>query len=163
MLFFFSINRSLWLSLMMLSGLFFYVLNSSSLTSLCFFCTQFFCYCFNFYRVVLVENIPEDISFLDNSTSHVPLSVGLYNLLDQAIRNVEIVSPLWLLNSSDYESSFQPAARQVKLEQVNRELTLQKLCHLFNFYVLYLFYVSSCVSLSELSSLPPLVLLSSLK
>ncbi|XP_019126187.1 inactive phospholipase D5 isoform X1 [Larimichthys crocea] len=63
-------------------------------------------------RVVLVENIPEDISFLDNSTSHVPLSVGLYNLLDQAIRNVEIVSPLWLLNSSDYESSFQPAARQ---------------------------------------------------
>ncbi|KAG8000249.1 Inactive phospholipase D5, partial [Nibea albiflora] len=63
-------------------------------------------------RVVLVENIPEDISFSDNSTPHVPLSVGLYNLLDQAIRNVEIVSPLWLLNSSDYESSFQPAARQ---------------------------------------------------
>ncbi|KAF1375528.1 hypothetical protein PFLUV_G00221140 [Perca fluviatilis] len=63
-------------------------------------------------RVVLVENIPEDISFLDNGTSHLPLSVGLYNLLDRAIRVVEIVSPLWLLNSSDYESSFQPAARQ---------------------------------------------------
>ncbi|KAM3605555.1 uncharacterized protein V6R79_000693 [Siganus canaliculatus] len=63
-------------------------------------------------RVVVVENIPEDISFLDNGTSHVPLSVGLYNLLDQAMRVVEIVSPLWLLNSSDYESSFQPAARQ---------------------------------------------------
>ncbi|XP_056252264.1 inactive phospholipase D5-like isoform X2 [Seriola aureovittata] len=63
-------------------------------------------------RAVLVENIPEDISFLDNGTSHVPLSVGLYNLLDRAIRVVEIVSPLWLLNSSDYESSFQPAARQ---------------------------------------------------
>ncbi|XP_039640091.1 inactive phospholipase D5-like isoform X3 [Perca fluviatilis] len=61
---------------------------------------------------VLVENIPEDISFLDNGTSHLPLSVGLYNLLDRAIRVVEIVSPLWLLNSSDYESSFQPAARQ---------------------------------------------------
>uniref|UniRef100_A0A3B4YHU5 Phospholipase D family member 5 n=1 Tax=Seriola lalandi dorsalis TaxID=1841481 RepID=A0A3B4YHU5_SERLL len=59
-------------------------------------------------RAVLVENIPEDISFLDNGTSHVPLSVGLYNLLDRAIRVVEIVSPLWLLNSSDYESSFQP-------------------------------------------------------
>uniref|UniRef100_A0A8C9YTR7 Uncharacterized protein n=1 Tax=Sander lucioperca TaxID=283035 RepID=A0A8C9YTR7_SANLU len=69
-------------------------------------------------RVVLVENIPEDISFLDNGTSHLPLSVGLYNLLDQAIRVVEIVSPLWLLNSSDYESSFQPAARQVKPEQL---------------------------------------------
>ncbi|XP_040906132.1 inactive phospholipase D5-like [Toxotes jaculatrix] len=63
-------------------------------------------------RVVLVENIPEDITFLDNGTSHIPLSAGLYNLLDQAIRVVEIVSPLWLLNSSDYESSFQPAARQ---------------------------------------------------
>ncbi|XP_045926801.1 inactive phospholipase D5-like isoform X2 [Micropterus dolomieu] len=63
-------------------------------------------------RAVLVENIPEDISFLDNTTSHLPLSVGLYNLLDQAIRVVEIVSPLWVLNSSDYESSFQPAARQ---------------------------------------------------
>ncbi|KAF3841897.1 hypothetical protein F7725_023848 [Dissostichus mawsoni] len=37
---------------------------------------------------------------------------GLDSLLDRAIRAVEIVSPLWLLNSSDYESSFQPAARQ---------------------------------------------------
>ncbi|KAL3971832.1 E3 ubiquitin-protein ligase [Sarotherodon galilaeus] len=63
-------------------------------------------------RVVLVENIPEDISFLNNSTSHLPLSIGLYNLLNQAIRVVEIVSPEWLLNSSDNESSFQPAGRQ---------------------------------------------------
>ncbi|KAF7665588.1 hypothetical protein LDENG_00138820 [Lucifuga dentata] len=63
-------------------------------------------------RVVLVENIPEDISFSDNATSHLPISVGLHNLLDNARRAVEIVSPLWLLNSSDYESSFQPAARQ---------------------------------------------------
>ncbi|CAG6016596.1 unnamed protein product [Menidia menidia] len=62
--------------------------------------------------VVLVENIPEDISFFENDTSHLPLSVGLYNLLDRATRSVEIVSPLWSLNSSDYESSFHPAARQ---------------------------------------------------
>lgn len=95
-----------------------------------FFCTQIFTVLI-FHRVVLVENIPEDISFLDNSTSHVPLSEGLYNLLDQAMRVVEIVSPLWLLNSSDYESSFQPAARQVKQEKANRELTLQKLWNLF--------------------------------
>lgn len=61
---------------------------------------------------VLVENIPEDVPFSDNSTSHLPLAEGLYNLLDRALRVVEIVSPLWLLNSSDYESSFQPAARQ---------------------------------------------------
>lgn len=75
---------------------------------------------------MLVENIPEDISFLNNSTSHLPLSIGLYNLLNQAIRVVEIVSPQWLLNSSDYESSFQPAARQVKIEQINRDLILKE-------------------------------------
>ncbi|XP_056148155.1 inactive phospholipase D5-like [Lampris incognitus] len=63
-------------------------------------------------RVVLVENIPEDVSFTDNGTSYLPLSVGLHNLLDRAVRAVEIVSPMWLLNSSDYESSFEPAARQ---------------------------------------------------
>lgn len=73
-----------------------------------------------------MENIPEDISFLNNSTSHLPLSIGLYNLLNQAIRVVEIVSPQWLLNSSDNESSFQPAARQVKIEQINRDLILQE-------------------------------------
>lgn len=81
---------------------------------------------FPFHRVVLVENIPEDISFLNNSTSHLPLSIGLYNLLNQAIRVVEIVSPQWLLNSSDNESSFQPAARQVKIEQINRDLILKE-------------------------------------
>lgn len=81
---------------------------------------------FPFHRAVLVENIPEDISFLNNSTSHLPLSIGLYNLLNQAIRVVEIVSPQWLLNSSDNESSFQPAARQVKIEQINRDLILQE-------------------------------------
>ncbi|XP_077351884.1 inactive phospholipase D5-like isoform X1 [Festucalex cinctus] len=63
-------------------------------------------------RVVLVENIPEDVSFSDSTASHLPLSAGLLGLLDRAIRLVEIVSPLWLLNSSEYESSFQPAARQ---------------------------------------------------
>ncbi|KAF6721468.1 Inactive phospholipase D5 [Oryzias melastigma] len=61
---------------------------------------------------VLVENIPDDVSFLDNDTSHLPLSVGLQNLLDRAVRVVEIVSPDWLLNSSDYESSFHPSAKQ---------------------------------------------------
>ncbi|XP_076016533.1 inactive phospholipase D5 [Genypterus blacodes] len=63
-------------------------------------------------RAVLVENIPDDITFSDNATLHLPLSDGLHDLLDRARRVVEIVSPLWLLNSSDYESSFQPAARQ---------------------------------------------------
>uniref|UniRef100_A0AAV2JNK3 PLD phosphodiesterase domain-containing protein n=1 Tax=Knipowitschia caucasica TaxID=637954 RepID=A0AAV2JNK3_KNICA len=63
-------------------------------------------------RAVLVENIPEDVPYSDNRSSYLPLTQGLYSLLDQAVRVVEIVSPRWLLNSSDYESSFQPAARQ---------------------------------------------------
>nr|XP_020456711.1 inactive phospholipase D5-like isoform X2 [Monopterus albus]XP_020456721.1 inactive phospholipase D5-like isoform X2 [Monopterus albus] len=62
-------------------------------------------------RIVLMENIPDDISF-DNSTSHLPLSAGLHHLLDQAVRSVEIVSPWWVLNYSGYDSSFQLAARQ---------------------------------------------------
>ncbi|XP_061915061.1 inactive phospholipase D5-like isoform X1 [Entelurus aequoreus] len=66
-------------------------------------------------RVVLVENIPEDVTFPNDTVSHLPLSAGFFNLLDQAVRVVEIVSPLWLLNSSEYESSFQPAARQGRL------------------------------------------------
>lgn len=78
-------------------------------------------------RAVLVENIPDDISFLDNATSHLSLTAGLYGLLDNAIRAVEIVSPLWLLNSSDYESSFQPAAKQVKPGHANRDSALLKL------------------------------------
>nr|XP_057914820.1 inactive phospholipase D5-like isoform X2 [Doryrhamphus excisus] len=72
-------------------------------------------FCHALLRVVLVENIPEDLSFPNNTASHLPLSAGLFNLLDQAMRVVEIVSPLWLLNSSEYESSFQPAARQGRL------------------------------------------------
>uniref|UniRef100_A0A3Q3A1T6 Inactive phospholipase D5-like n=1 Tax=Kryptolebias marmoratus TaxID=37003 RepID=A0A3Q3A1T6_KRYMA len=71
--------------------------------------------------IVLVENIPEDISFLDNSTSHLPLSVGLNNLLDKAERVVEIVSPQWLLYSSDYE-------------QVKQTLGSTKLDNLTNHY-----------------------------
>ncbi|XP_051937182.1 inactive phospholipase D5-like [Hippocampus zosterae] len=63
-------------------------------------------------RAVVVENIPEDVSFSNSSASHLPLSEGLLGLLDRAVRVVEIVSPAWLLNSSQYESGFQPAARQ---------------------------------------------------
>lgn len=81
-----------------------------------------------------MENIPEDISFLENGTSHVPLSVGLNSLLDRAVRVVEIVSPLWLLNASDYESSFQPAARQViKVYTFNKQSSLDRSWLLFGF------------------------------
>ena len=84
-------------------------------------------------RVVLVENIPEDISFLDNGTAHVPLSVGLHNLLNLATRSVEIVSPQWALNSSDYESSFLPSARQVRPRCGNNLEVISKIwnCSIF--------------------------------
>lgn len=82
-----------------------------------------------------MENIPDDISFPENGTSHVPLSVGLNSLLDRAVRVVEIVSPQWLLNASDYESSFQPAARQV-IKNTNTAFTWQQ-AFLFFFSCLY--------------------------
>ncbi|XP_055783681.1 inactive phospholipase D5-like isoform X1 [Salvelinus fontinalis] len=65
-------------------------------------------------RVVLVENIPEDVTFSENGTAHLNLSAGLHSLLDLAVagRSVEIVSPQWNLNSSDTESSFLPSSRQ---------------------------------------------------
>ncbi|XP_077468858.1 inactive phospholipase D5-like [Stigmatopora argus] len=66
-------------------------------------------------RVVLVENIPDDVSLGNGSTSHLPLAEGLSGLVDGAVRVVEIVSPIWILNSSEYESSFQPGARQGRL------------------------------------------------
>ncbi|KAM4730327.1 inactive phospholipase D5-like [Anableps anableps] len=64
--------------------------------------------------IVLVENIPADMLFSDDSTFHLPLSIGLNNLLDKAQVAVEIVSPVWFLSPSDYESSFYPAAGQGK-------------------------------------------------
>ncbi|XP_019902647.2 inactive phospholipase D5 isoform X2 [Esox lucius] len=63
-------------------------------------------------RIVLVENIPEDVTFSENGTAHLPLSVGLHGLLEMAFRSVEIVSPQWNLNSSVYDSSSQKSAGQ---------------------------------------------------
>ncbi|XP_066553445.1 inactive phospholipase D5-like [Amia ocellicauda] len=54
-------------------------------------------------RIVLVENIPEDLSYSSNGTIHLPLSVGLHNLLDLAKKTVEIVSSHWALSSGDLE------------------------------------------------------------
>ncbi|XP_059929988.1 inactive phospholipase D5 [Gadus macrocephalus] len=63
-------------------------------------------------RVVLVENIPEDVSFPPSGPTYLPLTAGLHDLLDRAMRSLEIVSPVWLLNSSDYEASSQRASLQ---------------------------------------------------
>ncbi|XP_026883982.1 inactive phospholipase D5 isoform X2 [Electrophorus electricus] len=63
-------------------------------------------------RVVLVENIPEDISISPEGT--MPLATGLHNLLDLAQKSVEIVSPWWALNATEQESHF-PHAKQGQL------------------------------------------------
>uniref|UniRef100_A0A4W5L2R0 Uncharacterized protein n=1 Tax=Hucho hucho TaxID=62062 RepID=A0A4W5L2R0_9TELE len=55
-------------------------------------------------RIVLVENIPEDLPLSVDGTTHVPLSTGLNSLLDQAKHSVEVVSPVWNLNSWDQET-----------------------------------------------------------
>lgn len=63
------------------------------------------------YRVVLVENIPEDISISHEGT--MSLTAGLHGLLDLAQKSVEIVSPWWDLNSTEQDSRF-PQAKQVR-------------------------------------------------
>lgn len=60
--------------------------------------------CSNDCRVVLVENIPDDLSLLVDGRHHFPLSVGFHTLLDQAKHSVEVVSPVWDLNSWDLET-----------------------------------------------------------
>ncbi|XP_051997145.1 inactive phospholipase D5-like isoform X1 [Xyrauchen texanus] len=60
--------------------------------------------CSNNCRIVLVENIPGELSFNTNSSTHLPLIVGLNQLLDQAKLSVEIVSPYWALTSTDQGS-----------------------------------------------------------
>jgi hypothetical protein len=54
--------------------------------------------------IVLVENIPKDLPLSVDGTTHVPLSTGLNSLLDQAKLSVEVVSPVWNLNSWDQET-----------------------------------------------------------
>ncbi|KAK7148009.1 hypothetical protein R3I93_012347 [Phoxinus phoxinus] len=63
-------------------------------------------------RVVLVENIPEDLSIPYKDT--VSLTAGLHELLDKARRSVEIVSPWWALNSTTSGSNL-PQAKQGKI------------------------------------------------
>uniref|UniRef100_A0A667XEG9 Phospholipase D family member 5 n=1 Tax=Myripristis murdjan TaxID=586833 RepID=A0A667XEG9_9TELE len=55
-------------------------------------------------RIVLVENIPDDLLLPMNGRLHLPLSVGFHTLLDQAKHSVEVVSPVWDLNSWDMET-----------------------------------------------------------
>ncbi|KAJ8366074.1 hypothetical protein SKAU_G00149050 [Synaphobranchus kaupii] len=71
-------------------------------------------------RIVLVENIPEDLSFSDNGTSSLPLIMGLHTLLDRASRSVEIVSSGWALNSTDESSLYSEKQGQVLLQRLLR-------------------------------------------
>ncbi|KAB5518314.1 hypothetical protein PHYPO_G00164290 [Pangasianodon hypophthalmus] len=68
--------------------------------------------CSDICQVVLVENIPEDISISHEGTTS--LTAGLHGLLDLAQKSVEIVSPWWDLNSTEQDSRF-PQAKQGRL------------------------------------------------
>ncbi|XP_053183095.1 inactive phospholipase D5 [Scomber japonicus] len=74
-------------------------------------------------RIVLMENIPDDLPFLRDGRRHLPLSVGLHTLLDQAKHSVEVVSPVWDLNSWDLETMASTAKQGQLLFQ--RLLTLK--------------------------------------
>ena len=61
-----------------------------------------------------MENIPDDLSLLVDGRHHFPLSVGFHTLLDQAKHSVEVVSPVWDLNSWDLET-MASTAKQVQI------------------------------------------------
>uniref|UniRef100_A0A8B9KZ75 Phospholipase D family member 5 n=1 Tax=Astyanax mexicanus TaxID=7994 RepID=A0A8B9KZ75_ASTMX len=55
-------------------------------------------------KAVLVQNIPDRIFISHEDT--MPLTTGLESLLNRARKSVEIVSPLWALNSTDHWSHY---------------------------------------------------------
>uniref|UniRef100_A0A672H1G0 Uncharacterized protein n=1 Tax=Salarias fasciatus TaxID=181472 RepID=A0A672H1G0_SALFA len=54
-------------------------------------------------QAVLVENIPDKLSLPLDGRPQLPLSAGFHALLDRAKHSVEVVSPVWDLNSWDLE------------------------------------------------------------
>nr|XP_020451961.1 inactive phospholipase D5-like [Monopterus albus] len=65
-------------------------------------------------RIVLVENIPDDLTLSMDGRPHLPLSAGFHTLLDNARHSVEVVSPVWDLNSWDLKTK-PGAAKQGQL------------------------------------------------
>ncbi|MEQ2253000.1 hypothetical protein ILYODFUR_027515, partial [Ilyodon furcidens] len=61
--------------------------------------------------IVVVENIPDDLSLHMDGRHHIPLSVGFYTLLKQAKLSVEVVSSVWDLNAWDVEPAPSTAAQ----------------------------------------------------
>uniref|UniRef100_A0A3Q2Q3Q8 Uncharacterized protein n=1 Tax=Fundulus heteroclitus TaxID=8078 RepID=A0A3Q2Q3Q8_FUNHE len=62
-------------------------------------------------RVVLVENLPDDLYLHMDGRHHIPLSVGFHTLLEQAKLSVEVVSSVWDLNAWDVEPTPSTAAQ----------------------------------------------------
>uniref|UniRef100_A0A3P9MTF3 Phospholipase D family member 5 n=1 Tax=Poecilia reticulata TaxID=8081 RepID=A0A3P9MTF3_POERE len=62
-------------------------------------------------RIVLAENIPDDLSLHVDGRHHIPLSVGFHSLLEQAKLSVEVVSSVWDLNAWDLEPTPGTAAQ----------------------------------------------------
>ncbi|XP_058496901.1 inactive phospholipase D5 isoform X2 [Solea solea] len=51
-------------------------------------------------RIALVENIPDDLSLPGHERPRLALSVGFHTLLEQAKHSVEVVSPVWDLETT---------------------------------------------------------------
>lgn len=82
------------------------------------------------FRIQLVENIPEHLSFHADGRPRFPLSTGFQALLDQARYSVEMVSPVWDLNAWDVEAkqvqtgpAFPPLSPADYISQVPRGRT----------------------------------------
>lgn len=56
------------------------------------------------FRIELVENIPDHLSFHAGASPHLPLSAGFHAMLDRARYSVEMVSPVWDLNAWEVEA-----------------------------------------------------------
>ncbi|XP_034044625.1 LOW QUALITY PROTEIN: inactive phospholipase D5-like [Thalassophryne amazonica] len=68
-------------------------------------------------QIVLVENIPDDLSLLVDGRVHLPLSVAFHILLDQAKHSVEVMSPVWNLNLWNPDERPGPAEQGQRLFQ----------------------------------------------
>ncbi|XP_062390886.1 inactive phospholipase D5 [Sardina pilchardus] len=77
-------------------------------------------------RIVLVENIPEELDLSPVDEGTLPLTVGLHGLLNVAKRSVEIVSPRWTLTSREQHADHFSASEGQRLFERLRGLKARR-------------------------------------
>lgn len=81
------------------------------------------------FSIVLVENIPDDLSLPMDVRHHLPLSAGFHSLLDRAKHSVEVVSSAWNLNSWDVEPKPRTAEQVRAVVGSSAEHKANERCH----------------------------------